>query len=113
MVGGGTSTRLTALRGQDAEELAMSVLGTLLGYALTVFVAVMVARMVLDLVAMVRRLPWRVIRARTLTYTVTEPVLTPVRKVLRPVRLGEVSIDLAFTAVFVLALILRSIAFSL
>jgi YggT family protein len=48
-----------------------------------------------------------------LTHAGTEPVLAPVRRVLRPVRAGGISIDLAFTAVFVVALILRSIAFSL
>lgn len=40
-------------------------------------------------------------------------MISPVRRVLRPVRAGGLSIDLAFTAVFVVALILRSIAFSL
>jgi YggT family protein len=40
-------------------------------------------------------------------------VISPVRQVLQPVRAGGLSIDLAFTAVFVVALILRSIAFNL
>jgi YggT family protein len=40
-------------------------------------------------------------------------VIAPVRRVLRPVRAGGLSIDLAFTAVFVLALILRGVAFTL
>jgi YggT family protein len=48
-----------------------------------------------------------------LTHTWTEPVIKPVRRVLRPVRAGGLSIDLAFTAVFIAALIVRSIAFSL
>jgi YggT family protein len=52
-------------------------------------------------------------RARALTHAGTEPVISPVRRVLPPVRTGGLSIDLAFTAVFVVALILRSIAFSL
>ena len=42
-----------------------------------------------------------------------ESVISPVRRVLQPVRAGGLSIDLAFTAVFVVALILRSIVFSL
>jgi YggT family protein len=48
-----------------------------------------------------------------LTHAWTEPVIGRVRRVLRPVRAGGLSIDLAFTAVFIAALILRSIAFSL
>lgn len=91
----------------------MSVVGTLLGYVLTVFILVLVARMVLDWVGMVSYgKPW-VRRARTLAHAGTEPVIAPVRRVLRPVRAGGFSIDLAFTAVFILALVLRTVAFSL
>lgn len=40
-------------------------------------------------------------------------MISPVRRVLQLVRASGLSIDLAFTAVFIVALILRSIAFSL
>ena len=43
--------------------------------------------------------PW-VARARTFTHAWTEPVLAPVRRRIRPVRLGGISLDLAFTIVF-------------
>jgi YggT family protein len=87
----------------------MSVLGYLLSTALLLFVLVMVARMVLDWVGVLggRRGPG-LFRAQRVTYAITEPVVAPVRRVLRPVRLGSVSIDLAFTAVLIAALILRS-----
>jgi YggT family protein len=52
-------------------------------------------------------------RARALTPAGTEPVISPVWGVLEPVRAGGLLIDLVFTALFVVALILRSIAFSL
>ncbi|MFC4857684.1 YggT family protein [Actinophytocola glycyrrhizae] len=91
----------------------MDVIGTLLGYALTVFVVLMIARMLLDWAGLVSHgSPW-MRRARTIAHAGTEPVIAPVRRVLRPVRAGGLSIDLAFTAVFVLALILRGVAFSL
>jgi YggT family protein len=96
-----------------AEEFAMSVIGTLLGYVLTVFILVLVARMVLDWAGMASYGSPRVRRARAIVHTVTEPVIAPVRRVLRPVRAGGLSLDLAFTAVFILALILRGVAFSL
>ena len=48
-----------------------------------------------------------------LAHRATEPVIAPVRRVLRPVRTGGMSIDVAFTVVFFVAVILRSIAFSL
>jgi YggT family protein len=91
----------------------MDLVGTLLGYALTVFVLLMVARMVLDWVAVATVGPPWVRRAHRLAHAGTEPVISPVRRVLRPVRAGGISIDLAFTAVFILALILRSVAFGL
>jgi YggT family protein len=46
-------------------------------------------------------------QARRMTHGVTEPVIGPVRWVLRPVRFGSISIDLAFTAVFAAVIVLR------
>jgi YggT family protein len=91
----------------------MSVIGTVLGFALTAFVLLMVARMVFDWTGLLgARSPW-VGRARAISYAGTEPVLAPVRRVIRPIRTGGISFDLAFTVVFLAALILRSVAFSL
>jgi YggT family protein len=91
----------------------MSLIGTLLGYALTVFILLLIVRLVLDWTGSLANGPGWVDRARALTHAATEPVISPVRQVLQPVRAGGLAIDLAFTAVFVVALILRSIAFSL
>ncbi|WP_054812968.1 YggT family protein [Nocardia arizonensis] len=92
----------------------MSLIATVIGYALTLFIIVLIARMILDWAVLLGRTttPW-VLRARDLAQRVTEPVIAPVRKVLPPVRAGGLAIDLAFTIVFILALVLRSIAFSL
>ncbi|WP_028927027.1 YggT family protein [Pseudonocardia acaciae] len=91
----------------------MSLIGSLIGIVLTVFVVLMIVRMVLDWTGLLSGGSGWMLRARALTHAGTEPVIAPVRRVLRPVRAGGVSIDLAFTVVFVAALILRSIAFSL
>ena len=91
----------------------MSLIGALVGYALTAFILLLIVRMVLDWTGVVANGPQWASRARTFTHTWTEPVIARVRQVLRPVRVGSVSLDLAFTAVFIAALILRSIAFSL
>ena len=91
----------------------MSLIATLLGYALTAFVLLLIARMVLDWSGVLVNGPQWASRARELTHAWTEPVIGRVRRVLRPVRVGGLGIDLAFTAVFIAALILRSIAFSL
>ncbi|HEY4455316.1 MAG TPA: YggT family protein [Pseudonocardiaceae bacterium] len=91
----------------------MSIIGSLIGYALTVFILLLIVRAVLDWTGVVTTGPRWTLRARTVTHVATEPVIAPVRRRLRPVRAGGVSIDLAFTLVFVVALILRTIAFSL
>jgi len=95
------------------EELIMSLIGALVGYALSAFILVLLARMVLDWTGVLANGPQWASRARELTHAWTEPVIGRVRRVLRPVRVGGLGIDLAFTAVFIAALILRSIAFSL
>jgi len=91
----------------------MSLVGILLGYALTAFILLLIARLVLDWVRVLADSPRWTARGRVLTHAWTEPVIAPVRRVLPPVRAGGLSIDLAFTVVFVVAVILRSIAFSL
>ncbi|WP_328610873.1 YggT family protein [Amycolatopsis sp. NBC_00345] len=91
----------------------MSLIGTLVGYVLTLFILVLVVRMVLDWTRLVTTGPAWLGQARRLSHRTTEPVIAPVRRVLRPVRAGGIAIDLAFTVVFFGALILRSIAFAL
>jgi YggT family protein len=91
----------------------MNAVGLVLGWVLTLFIVVMLVRMVLDWVAVVRTTPYWVRRVRALSHAGTEPVIAPVRRVLPPLRAGGIGIDLAFTVVFVLALVLRTVAFSL
>lgn len=91
----------------------MSLIGALVGYILTLYILVLIARMILDWTGVVANGPQWATRARTLTHAWTEPVISRVRRVLPPVRVGGLALDLAFTAVFLAALILRSIAFSL
>lgn len=93
----------------------MSMFGFLLSTALLLFALVLVARMVLDWIGVLApggRATWS-IRARRVSHTLTEPVLAPVRRVLPPVRIGSISLDLAFTVVLIAVLILRSVAVSL
>jgi YggT family protein len=92
----------------------MSAIGALLGLALLIFELVLVARVVLDWVGVLAPSSGGgLVRARGWTHAVTEPVIAPVRRVVRPVRLGAVSIDLAFTLVFVAVIVLRSVVLSL
>ncbi|MEV6242763.1 YggT family protein [Lentzea sp. NPDC051838] len=83
--------------------------GFVLFWLLTLFILVMIGRMIVDwAVTLEARGDW-VWKVRRVTHAVTEPVLAPVRKILPPLRFGGFGLDLAFTVVFVLALILRSI----
>ncbi|MFE6614415.1 MULTISPECIES: YggT family protein [Amycolatopsis] len=92
----------------------MSALGDLLGFLLTLFLIVLIVRMVLDwVVNLATRPPGWAFRARGIAHRLTEPVLAPVRRVVRPVRAGGVAFDLAFTLVFLGVVLLQSLAFSL
>jgi YggT family protein len=44
---------------------------------------------------------------------VTEPVLAPVRRVVPPLRLGGVALDMSFIVVFVVVLLLRQVIVSI
>ena len=92
----------------------MSAVGALIGSVLLVFELVLLARVVLDWVRVLAPggSAWTV-RARRVTHDVTEPVIAPVRRVLPPLRIGSVSIDLAFTAVFVAVVLLRGLVTAL
>ena len=88
----------------------MSAVGALLGLVLLIFELVLVARIVLDWVGVLAPAGGGgLARARGWTHTLTEPVIAPVRRFVRPVRLGPVAIDLAFTIVFVAVIVLRSV----
>jgi YggT family protein len=52
-------------------------------------------------------------QVRLITHGITEPVIGPVRRVLKAVRLRSVSFDLAFTAVFVGVIVLRTVVLPL
>ena len=92
----------------------MSAVGALLGLVLLIFELVLVARVVLDWVGVLATGgTGGVVRARAWTHAVTEPVIAPVRRLVPPVRFGSVSIDLAFTLVFVAVIVLRSVVLAL
>ncbi len=87
----------------------MGFVGSLLGFVLLLFMIALIARAVLDWTGVLSSGGEGVRRAREVSHRVTEPVIAPVRRVLKPVNLGGVQFDLAFTVVFIGTLILRSI----
>lgn len=93
----------------------MTVIGVLLGTLLLIFQVALFARLAVDWAGVLAGGPepaWRR-GARRATHAVTEPVLAPVRRVLRPVRIGSVGLDLAFPVVFLAVVLLRQLVLTL
>jgi YggT family protein len=91
----------------------MSAVGALLGTVLLLVMLVLLARVVLDWVGVLApNAGTGLVRARGVAYRLTEPLIAPVRRVVPPLRVGGVSIDLAFTLVFLAVVVLRSVVLS-
>lgn len=87
----------------------MTAVGALLSLILLLFLIALVVRAVLDWTAVMASGGSGLARARDVSHRITEPVIAPVRRAVRPVRIGDVQIDLAFTIVFFATVILRSL----
>ncbi|MFC4561435.1 YggT family protein [Nocardiopsis mangrovi] len=90
----------------------MSIVLTIVWYALQIFLLVLIGRLVFELVQSFAR-SWRpsgfvLVLAET-TYTITDPPLRFLRRFIKPVRLGSVALDLSFTVLFLVVVILSSI----
>lgn len=87
----------------------MDVVRSVLYLVVLVFFILMLVRLVLDWVQVFAR-DWRpkgvVLVVAEATYTVTDPPLRAVRKVIPPLPLGSIRLDLAFLVIMVLTSIL-------
>jgi YggT family protein len=83
-------------------------LRSLPGLVVLLFFIMLIGRLVLDWIQVFAR-DWRpqgpVLVVAEAIYTVTDPPLKALRKVIPPLRLGQVQIDLAFTVLFVLTVL--------
>ena len=90
----------------------MSVVGEILYTVLLVFFLLLIFRLIMDYVFMLARgfRPQGLFAmALELAYTATDPPLKAVRRVLPPLRIGSVSLDLGFTVVLFVTYILMSV----
>jgi YggT family protein len=90
----------------------ISIIASVLYFALFLFFVLMWARFVLDLVSnFVRGFKPRgaLLVLAEATYTVTDPPIRTVRKVLPPIRFGGVALDFAWSVVMLAVIILMSI----
>ncbi|KQO47140.1 MULTISPECIES: YggT family protein [unclassified Frigoribacterium] len=88
-------------------------IATIAYYALLIFFLLMWARFVLDLAQSFSR-GWRpkgpVLVLAEVAYTVTDPPIRRVRKILPPVRLGSVALDFGWSIIMLAVIILMSVA---
>lgn len=94
----------------------MSALGQTLVIVLYVYFLLLIFRLVMDYVFMFARSfrPSGLLAAALeIAYTVTDPPLKAVRRVIPPLRVGSVSLDLAFIVVVVVVQILIQVASTL
>jgi YggT family protein len=77
----------------------MFIIGTVIGWVLWVFLLVLFARMILSWIPVLVR-EWQprgpMLVVAEVIYSVTDPPLRALRKVLKPVRIGNMMLDLAF-----------------
>jgi YggT family protein len=82
----------------------MSIVGQVLSVALWLFFIALLARLVFDWVFLLAR-SWEpagfVVVVLEATYSVTDPPLKALRRVIPPVRLGSISLDLAFLVLII------------
>lgn len=91
-------------------------IATVVYVALLLFFLLMWARFILDLTQSVSR-SYRprgfVLVLAEVTYTVTDPPIKALRRVLPPIRLGSVSLDFGWSIVMLIVVILMSVASNL
>ncbi len=85
----------------------------LLATVLLLFQLLLVARVVVDWVGVLSPAGGvRIGGVRRVTHGLTEPVIAPVRRVLPPLRVGGIGLDLAFTVVFLAVIVARAVLLS-
>jgi YggT family protein len=91
----------------------VSAVGQVLYIALLVFLLLLLFRLVMEYVFMLARSfrPGRALGvALELAYTATDPPIKAIRKVLPPLRVGNVSLDLGFMVVLIVTYLLMNVA---
>ncbi len=86
--------------------------GTVLNLILLFFIILLIIRLVLDYIQMFAR-SWRpsgvVLVLAEVVYSITDPPLRAMRRLIPPLRIGSLTLDLSFLVVIVLAQIARSL----
>ena len=86
----------------------------IIGYLLNVFLLVLFAYSILSWLTFSGRMAYDspVIKVQRVLATICEPVLRPVRKVIPPVQVGGVGLDLSVLIVFLVVAVLNNTVFN-
>jgi len=91
----------------------VEVLQIVLRYVLTIYLVILVGRMIIGWIQVFAR-DWRprgiVLVLAEAIFTVTDPPLKFLRRFIPPLRLGMVAMDLSFMVLFIVVLILLEVA---
>ena len=94
----------------------MHLIGSVLYFVVLVFFLILLVRLVLDWVQFFAR-EWHpagfALVIAEVTYSVTDPPLKALRRIIPPVRIGSIQLDLAFMVLFIACLILMRVFGSL
>ena len=90
----------------------MWIVGSIIDWLLWVFLLILCARMILSWIPVLVR-DWEtrgpILVVAEVVYSITDPPLKALRRVLRPVRVGNVMLDLAFIGLAILVSILMQL----
>ncbi|HTN54817.1 MAG TPA: YggT family protein [Microbacterium sp.] len=93
-------------------DAVLGVIGGIVELVLTLYVLVLIARLVLDYIPLFNR-QWRPKGAglvlAELAYTLTDPPIRFFRRLVPPLRLGSISLDFGFALTMIVVLILMTI----
>jgi YggT family protein len=90
----------------------MSIFATIAYYILWLYLLLLIGRLIIDMLQSYSR-TWSpsgiLARVAEIIFTATDPPLRFLRRYLRPVRLGSVALDLSYTLLFLVIIVLLSV----
>jgi len=95
-----------------AKDVAMGILKVVLTYILTIYLVILIGRMIFSWIQMFARqwVPTGIILVIAETiFTLTDPPLKFLRRYIRPLRIGTVAMDLSFMVLFFVIIILLDV----
>ncbi len=90
----------------------MTVVKIVLYYLLALYLLLLIGRLIIDILQSYSR-SWApsgaLVKVAEVIFTATDPPLRLLRRYIRPVRLGSVALDLSYTLLFLVVIVLLSV----